>query len=160
MAIPGLVHLGGKQFLAFMVHADANALRITNCNQKMGCTSIIMQVSGYTWKLNRFIFRYIPIPNLNGNHPIACSPNPSKRQSHLGVQSWELGGGRWIWCTCMCVFCWVLWQCSNTSRLVGFQRPRIRMLTVIQNFSLKRGRWGALAGPLHSPCNSWTILFT
>ena len=29
----------------------------------------------------------LPIPNLRGNHPIACSgkPNPSKRQSHLHV---------------------------------------------------------------------------
>ena len=76
----------GRQAISSIHGPDANALGITNCSQKMGCISIIVQVSGYTWKLNRFIFCYIPIPNLKGNHPIACSPNPSKRQTrHLGA---------------------------------------------------------------------------
>ena len=35
----------------------------------------------------RWVYLPLPIPNLRGNCPIACSsnPNPSKRQSHLGT---------------------------------------------------------------------------
>ena len=34
------------------------------------------------------VYLLLPVPNLRGYYPIACSgkPNPSKKQSHLGAQ--------------------------------------------------------------------------
>ena len=41
----------------------------------------------YMFMKTRKVYLLLPIPNLRGYHPIACSgkPNPSKRQSHLHV---------------------------------------------------------------------------
>ena len=42
---------------------------------------------GLIYMKTQKVYLPLPIPNLRGYHPIACSgkPNPSKRQSHLSA---------------------------------------------------------------------------
>ena len=70
----------------YMLHATT-ALKL---NLKLGIVPISLHacsihfVSMYMYMKIQKVYLLLPIPNLRGNHPIACSgkPNPSKRQSH------------------------------------------------------------------------------
>ena len=65
---------------AYRIHGPSQLCRIMLHGSDSIHTACVHETSVYVYLL-------LPIPNLRGSHPFANSgkPNPSKRQSHLGV---------------------------------------------------------------------------